>query len=68
MTALNLPFMKFFLLPRSRLRGIRDHIINISLEEENVKKTVLRIPRTFEEAKLVPIYRLSADSVTTMRT
>ena len=53
--ALNLPFMKFFLLPRSRLRGIRDHIINIPLEEEDVKKTILRIPRTFEEAKLVPI-------------
>ena len=53
--ALNILFQIFYLLPKSRYRGIRDRIVNVPVYEEDVIKTIKTFPRTPDEAGIVPV-------------
>ena len=62
-------FMKMVRLPVSRMRGIRDRIVNVPIPNDTIKKTVASLPRslprTLEEAQVIPIsLRKKRDMVT----
>ena len=42
-------------MPVSRMSGIKDKIINVPIPLERIKKNVECLPRTFEEASVIPI-------------
>ena len=48
-------FMKMIRLPRSRMPGIKDKIINVPIPLEKIRQNVDCLPRTFEEASVIPI-------------
>ena len=48
-------FMKMIKLPVSRMKGIKDKIINVPIPLEVIKQTVQSLPRTLEEAEVIPI-------------
>jgi hypothetical protein len=53
--ARNLLFTKFYFLPKSRQKGIKDRIVNVPLSESDVISTVQRLPRLPEESNVVPV-------------
>jgi hypothetical protein len=48
-------FMKIIRLPRSRMPGIKDKIINVPIPLEKIRQNVDCLPRTFGEASVIPI-------------
>ena len=48
-------FMKMIKLPVSRMKGIKDKIINVPIPLDVIKGTVQSLPRTLEEAEVIPI-------------
>ena len=48
-------FQKIYQLPRSRMAGCKDRLINIPINDEDVLNSVNRLPRTPSEAGLVEI-------------
>ena len=62
-------FMKMIRLPVSRMSGIRDRIVNVPIPNKTIEKTVASLPRslprTLEEAQVIPIsLRKKRDLVT----
>ena len=62
-------FMKMIRLPVSRMHGIRDRVVNVPIPNDTIKKTVASLPRslprTLEEAQVIPIsLRKKRDLVT----
>ena len=55
MIAPRINFIKMIKLPVSRMKGIRDKIINVPIPLENVKKTIHSLPRNLDEASVIPI-------------
>ena len=55
MIALDLLFMKMKLLPKSRMPGMVDRVVNVPLTDDAVMKTMHQLPRTLDESQLVPI-------------
>ena len=53
--ALNMLFIKIFPLPKSGMNKVVGRVINVPLEVEDVANTVTKLPRNFEDAKLVPV-------------
>ena len=48
-------FMKMIKLPVSRMRGVRDRIVNVPIPANIIKETVESLPRTYAEAGVIPI-------------
>jgi hypothetical protein len=48
-------FMKLIRMPVSRMSGIKDKIINVPIPLEKIKENIECLPRTFEEASVIPI-------------
>ena len=55
MIARNLPFQKFVQLPSSRWTATKDRIVNIPINGADIVKTCASLPRTLDEAGIVPI-------------
>ena len=55
MIALNIIFQKVFRLPKSRWPAMKDRTVNIPIYEADVIKTVESLPRTPNEAGIIPI-------------
>ena len=55
MIALNIIFQKVFRLPKSRWPAMKDKTVNIPVFEADVMKTVETLPRTPNEAGIIPI-------------
>ena len=53
--ARNLLFTKFYFLPKSRLKGIKDRIVNVPLLESDIISTVQKLPRLPQESNIVPV-------------
>jgi hypothetical protein len=53
--ARNLIFEKLVKLPKSRMPGLIDKVINVPLTTEDVQATVNRLPRLPEDAAVVPL-------------
>ncbi len=53
--AKRLLFMKIHLLPRSRMPAMKDRIINVPLESEDIFQTVSSLPRKPDEAGLITV-------------
>ena len=52
--ALNMLFLKIFKLPKGMV-AVKDRVINVPLEAEDIAKTVTALPRKFEDSKLIPV-------------
>ena len=48
-------FIKMIKLPSSRMPGIRDRIVNVPIASKTIQQTVESLPRTLEEAQVIPI-------------
>ena len=48
-------FIKMIKLPVSRMLGLRDRIVNVPITSTTIKQTVESLPRTLEEAQVIPI-------------
>ena len=48
-------FIKMIKLPSSRMPGIRDRIVNVPITSNTIRQTVESLPRTLEEAQVIPI-------------
>ena len=48
-------FMKMIKLPVSQMRGVRDRIVNVPITGNIIKQTVASLPRTYDEAGIIPI-------------
>ena len=48
-------FIKKIKLPVSRMLGLRDRIVNVPITSTTIKQTVESLPRTLEEAQVIPI-------------
>jgi hypothetical protein len=48
-------FIKMIKLPSSRMSGIRDRIVNVPITTNTIRQTVESLPRTLEEAQVIPI-------------
>ena len=48
-------FIKMIKLPVSRMLGLRDRIVNVPITNSTIKQTVESLPRTLEEAQVIPI-------------
>ena len=46
-------FMKIFELPKSRWTALKDKVINIPVNEDDIVNTITRLPRTPNEAGLI---------------
>ena len=55
MIARNLLFMKLHQKPKSRMFGVTDRIVNVPVHETDIIETVQSLPRTPQEARIVPI-------------
>ena len=55
MIAKQLIFMKAFKLPTSRMSGIKDRVVCVPVDEGTIQKTLECLPRTPNEAGLVPV-------------
>ena len=53
--AKNIVFMKIFQLPRTRWTALKDKIINIPIQDDDILNTVTRLPRTPSEAGLIEV-------------
>jgi hypothetical protein len=47
-------FIKMIKLPSSRMPGIRDRIVNVPITTNTICQTVESLPRTLEEAQVIP--------------
>ena len=48
-------FIKMIRLPVSRMLGMRDRIVNVPITSNIIRQTVECLPRTLEEAQVIPI-------------
>ena len=48
-------FIKMIKLPVSRMLGLRDRVVNVPIKSSTIKQTVESLPRTLEEAQVIPI-------------
>ena len=48
-------FIKMIKLPVSRMIGLRDRIVNVPITSKTIRQTVESLPRTLEEAQVIPI-------------
>ena len=48
-------FMKMIKLPVSRMRGVKDRIVNVPIPANIIIQTVESLPRTYAEAGVIPI-------------
>ena len=48
-------FIKMIKLPVSRMIGIRDRIVNVPIASNTIRQTVESLPRTLDEAQVIPI-------------
>jgi hypothetical protein len=48
-------FMKIFQLPKSRWTALKDKVINVPVNEEDIINTITRLPRTPNEAVLIEV-------------
>ena len=55
MIARRIVFMKIFLLPKSRWTALKDKIVNIPINEDDIINTITRLPRTPQEAGLIEV-------------
>jgi hypothetical protein len=55
MIAPRINFMKLIKLPVSRMKGIKDKIVNVPIPLETVKKTIHSLPRNLDEASVIPL-------------
>merc|ERR1711954_633731 len=55
MTAKDIPYMKIYTLPKSLYSGFKDRIVNIPIEEEDIRHTIQSLPRTPTEAGIIPV-------------
>ena len=53
--AKNILFMKIFQLPRSRWSALKDKIVNVPVNNEDIVNTVTKLPRTPNEAGLIEV-------------
>ncbi len=53
--AKRLLFMKVFKLPRSRMSGIKDKVVNVPLEDEDIMNTASILPRQASHSSLVNV-------------
>ena len=53
--AKDLLFMKIVQLPRSRMAALRGQEVNIPLTDVDIKNTVKQLPRTPDEASVIPV-------------
>ena len=42
-------------LPKSRMAGVKDKLVNVPVHEEDVMKTIKSFPRTPHESGVIPI-------------
>ena len=50
-----IPFQKIYQLPKSRWTALKDRIINVPINDEDIVKTVNLLPRTPKEAELIGV-------------
>ena len=50
-----IPFQKIYQLPKSRWTALRDRVINVPINDEDIVKTVNLLPRTPKEAELIGV-------------
>merc|ERR1711974_437878 len=48
-------FMKVVKLPTSRMRAVKDRIINVPMTDEDISRTVTSFPRTEEKAGVIAV-------------
>ena len=48
-------FMKIFQLPKSRWTALKDKVINVPVNEDDIINTITRLPRTPNEAGLIEV-------------
>ena len=53
--ARNILFMKIHQLPKSRMSCVKDRLVNVPIHESDVINTVRSLPRTMEDAGIVPV-------------
>ena len=53
--ATSLIFMKVIKLPKNRMKGQKDKLINVPLQPSDVSKTLNILPRCFDDAAIVPL-------------
>ena len=53
--ARNILFMKIHQLLRSRMSCVKDRLVNVPIQENDVINTIRSLPRTMEEAGIVPV-------------
>ena len=53
--AKNIVFMKIFQLPKSRWTALKDKIINVPVNDDDIINTMTRLPRTPNEAGLIEV-------------
>ena len=53
--ALRIMFQKIYYLPKSRWTGLKDRVINIPVDKENVMNTIEQLPRLPAESGLVEV-------------
>ena len=55
MTAKDIPYMKVYTLPKSLYSGFKDRLVNIPIEEEDIRHTIQSLPRTPTQAGIIPV-------------
>ena len=55
LVAKNIVFMKIFQLPKSRWTALKDRIVNVPVKDDDVLNTMMRLPRTPNEAGLIEV-------------
>ena len=53
--ARSLIFMKLIRLPKSRMPGVKDRIVNVPMREEDISKTIHSLPRTQNASGMVAV-------------
>ena len=53
--AKNILFMKIFQLPKSRWTALKDKIVNVPVNDDDIINTVSKLPRTPAEAGLIEV-------------
>ena len=48
-------FMKIFQLPKSRWTALKDKVVNVPVNEDDIINTITRLPRTPNEAGLIEV-------------
>ena len=53
--AKNIVFMKIFQLPKTRWTALKDRIVNVPVHNDDILNTMMRLPRTPDEAGLIEV-------------